>query len=135
SLSFKIGEILLPFLIEDRHLPAALPIISSLDVSGISDELVWLKNTNDFRSKKISIALINRARDIEGISDVRKVLISENSSIRAQALLAQTINPTVEDVLWLLGETNLSEKTSSILLANVIRRADEKQFVNLLSNV
>lgn len=135
SLSFKVGWILLPFLIEDRHLPAALPIISSLDVSGISDELVWLKNTNDFRSKKISIALINRARDIGGIPDVRKVLISENSSIQAQALLAQTINPTVEDVLWLLGETNLSEKASSILLANVMRRADEKQFANLLSNV
>ncbi|KFX10451.1 hypothetical protein KP17_18435 [Pectobacterium parvum] len=135
SLSFKVGMNLLPLLIEDRHLPVALPIISSLDVSEISDELVWLKNTNDFRSKKISMALINRARDIGGIPEVRKVLISKNSSTRAQALLAQTINPTVDDVLWLLGETSLSEKSLSILLANVIRRADEQQFVKLLSNI
>ncbi|TYF82112.1 GAP1-N1 domain-containing protein [Klebsiella grimontii] len=135
SLSFKIGMILLPFLIEDRHLPVALPIISSLDICEISDELVWLKNTNDFQSKKISMALINRARDIEGIPEVRNVLISKDSSPRAQALLAQTINPTVDDVLWLLGETSLSEKSSSIILANVIRRANEQQFVKLLSNI
>jgi len=135
SLSFKVGMVLLPLLIEDRHLPAALPIISSLDMNGISDELVWLKNTTDFRSEKISMALINRAQDIGGIPDVRKILISKNSSTRAQELLAKTINPTVEDVLWLIGETNLTEKTSSTLLANILRRADEKQFFNLLSNI
>lgn len=135
SLSFKLGMILLPLLIEDRHLPVALPIISSLDIREISDELIWLKNTNDFRSKKISMALINRARDIGGIPEVRKVLISKNSSTRAQALLAQTINPTEDDVLWLVGEKSLSEKSASIILANVIRRANEQQFIKLLSNI
>ena len=134
SLSSKVGMVLLPFLIEDCHFPAALPIIGRLDVGDVSDELVWLKNTNDFLSNKINMALINRARDIGGIPDIRNVLISENSSIRAQALLAQTIDPNVEDVLWLLDEKSLSEATSSILLSNVIRRADEQQFLNLLSN-
>ncbi|MEQ5287601.1 hypothetical protein [Providencia huaxiensis] len=134
-LSFNVGMVLLPFLIEDHHLPAAFPIISRLDISEISDELVWLKNTNDFRSKKISMALINRARDIGGIPQIRKIFISKNSSTRALALLAYTIAPTVEDVLWLLGETSLPEATSSILLVNVIRRADEQQFIKLLSNI
>ncbi|HGR4956599.1 hypothetical protein RBG07_12070 [Klebsiella aerogenes] len=132
--SSKVGTILLPLLIEDRHLPAALPIICKLDSQEVAEELYRLRDVNDYLAQKLSAALICRAREIGGISDTRDILISSNNSARAEALLALTIDPTETDVLWLLDEKRLSETASTTQLVNVLRRADERQFTTLLSN-
>lgn len=134
ELADKAGMMLLPFLVEDRHLPAAMPIFGRLDPQGIAAELRWLGDANDFQAKRLSAVLIDRARQIGGLPGVRDVLISSGASARRDALIERTLEPVGADLLWLLDEQSLSETMSAALLVSVLRRADERQFAALLSD-
>ncbi|MDM5134687.1 hypothetical protein [Aeromonas salmonicida] len=133
DLADRTGMTLLPFLIEDRQLPAALPVFSKLDAQGVVAELRWLGDVNGFQAKELSAKLIERAREIDGLPAVREVLISSEME-RADVLLALTIEPVRADMLWLLDEDRLSEASSSALIAEVLRGADGRQFEALLSD-
>lgn len=133
-LADKAGIMLLPFLIEDRHLPAAIPIFSRLDLQGVVLELSWLKDANDFQSMRLSAELIDRGRQVGGLVAIRVILISLEASARRDVLLEKTFDPVREDVLWLLNKNGLSETTSAELLVSVLRRADEVQFAALFSD-
>ena len=134
ELAGRAGMMLLPFLVEDRQLSAAMPIFDTLDPEGIAAELRWLRDANDFKSKRLSAALIDRAREIGGLPAVRDVLMASDSSPRRDALLERTFAPVATDVLWLLDERRLSEVTTAALLVCVLRRADDKGFAELFSD-
>ncbi|MCQ4279579.1 hypothetical protein NA643_10835 [Pseudomonas stutzeri] len=134
ELADRAGMMMLPFLIEDRQLSAATPIINRLDSQGVAAELRWLGEANDFQAKRLSTTLIERAREVGGMPAVRDVLISSDASARRDALLARTVDPIGADILWLLDEKRLSEPTSTALLVSVLERADDKQFAALLSD-
>ncbi|MFM1272665.1 hypothetical protein WFM03_02735 [Yersinia enterocolitica] len=135
KLAHEVGTVLLPFLVEDRHLPIALPIINWLNTQQIISELHWLSDINDFKSEKISLALVNRSREISGACDVRKALTLFKPSRKVNTLLAQTIEPVKGDIWWILNEKSLSESTLLELLTNVLSRADNKQFKILFSDI
>jgi hypothetical protein len=134
ELADKAGVKLLPFLIEDRQLSAAMPIFNKLDPSGIAAELDWLGKANAFRAKLLGAALIDRAREVGGLPAVRDVLVSSEASPRRDELLERTIAPVGSDVQWLLDEKRVSETVSAALLVGVLRRADDNEFAELLSN-
>jgi hypothetical protein len=134
ELAQRAGMMLLPLLVEDRHLPVAMPIFSGLDSQGIAAELRWLGDANHFQAKQLSVLLIDRAREVGGLEAVRDVLILSDASLRRDGLLGRTLEPVHGDVLWLLDEKRLSEKASAALLLNVLRRADDRQFAALLSD-
>lgn len=134
ELADRAGMALLPFLIEDRQLSAAMPIFGRLDAVAIAAELRWLGDANDFQGERLSAALIDQAREVEGLPAVRDVLVSSGASARKDALLARTVEPVEADVLWVLDEKRLSETTSAALLVNLLRRADDKRFAAMLSD-
>lgn len=134
ELADRAGMMLLPFLTEDRQLPAAKPIVGRLDIQGLAAELNWLGSSNNFRAERLCALLVDRAREIGGLSAIRDVLISSNASPRRDMLLARTVEPIGPDVLWLLGEQRLPEATVTSLLMDVQRRADDRQLAVLLSD-
>jgi hypothetical protein len=134
DLADRAGMKLLPFLVEDRQLSAAAPIVNRLDSQGIAAELRWLGEANDFQAELLSAMLIERARKVGGLLDVRDMLISSNASARRNILLSWTIAPVMADLLWLLNENRMPEKTSAALLVNVLERADNLQITALLSD-
>ncbi len=134
DLADQAGMTLLPFLIEDRHLSAALPILANLDSEGIAAELRWLRDTNGFEAIQLSTALIDRARTIGGLAAARDVLIDSGASPRRDSLLQQTVAPVETDVLWILGENRLPEVVTSALLLDVIRSANDRELEELFSN-
>lgn len=134
ELADKTGMMLLPFLVEDRQLPAAIPIFSKLDTQGIAVQLRKLGEVNGFQAKQLSRVLIDRAREVRGLPVIRDILILSGVSAATRELLAMTLDPIGDDVLWLLDEINLSKAVSTELLLDVLRRANEKQFTKLLSN-
>ncbi|MBX8592978.1 hypothetical protein K5D56_26780, partial [Pseudomonas cichorii] len=89
ELADRAGMMLLPFLVEDRELSAAMPIFSRLDSQGIASELRWLGDINGFKGMRISAVLIDRARKVGGLPAVRDVLISSGASARRDALLSR----------------------------------------------
>lgn len=134
DLADRAGTSLLPYLVEDRHIVAALPIFARLNSQEIAEELRWLGDANHFLSVQLSTMLIDRAHEVGGISAVRDVLLSSSISERRDELLATTVTPTEVDVLWLLDEERLPEREASELLVNVLRRADDRQLAALFSS-
>ncbi|WP_438834283.1 hypothetical protein ACPDZI_07885 [Aeromonas oralensis] len=134
ELADKAGMMLLPFIVEDRQLPAAVPIFGKLGIQDVAIQLHRLRDANDFQATRLSRMLIDRAREVGGLQLVRDTLILSSVSARSAKLLALTIEPVIDDVLWLLGETGLPKSVSTELLIDVLRRADERQFTTLLSN-
>lgn len=130
-LARKAGMMLLPLLVEDRQLPAAIPIFSSLDPQEIAEALRWLGEANDFHATQLSAVLIDRAREVGGLPAVRDVLLISSASERRNELLALTLEPVAADISWLLNEKRLTESTSAALLMSVLRRADDGQFAAL----
>lgn len=134
ELADRAGIKLLPFLVEDRQLPAAIPIFDRLESQGIAAELRWLWDVNQLQARQLGAALIDRAREVGGLPAVRDVLISLGTSARRNELLARTLEPIIVDVLWLLNEKHLPDSTSTSLLMEVLQRADDRQFVALMSD-
>ncbi|MNZ21006.1 hypothetical protein D3C78_380710 [compost metagenome] len=134
EIADRAGKMLLPFLVEDRQLSAAMPIFGRLDSQGIATELRWLWEANELQASQLSSVLIDRAREVGGLQAVRDVLISLGASVRRSELLARTVEPVGGDVLWLLNEKHLPESTSAALLMSVLQRADDRQFAALMSD-
>jgi hypothetical protein len=111
-----------------------LPIFGRLSPQGVVAELRWLGDANDFQAKRLSAVLIDRAREVEALPEVRDVLVLSAASERRDALLARTVEPVGADVVWLLDEKRLPATTSAALLVSVLRRADDRQLAALLSN-
>lgn len=133
-IAYNTGKTLLPFLVEDRQLPAALPIIRSLDLCEVIKEISWLRDVNGFQSELLIANLIDRARHVDGIQEVRDVLITSNSQFNTDKLLLLTVNPVKDDITWIINEKRLSNECSASLLTEVLRRADDEQFSTLLSD-
>lgn len=134
ALTHEVGMVLLPFLVEDRQLQVASIIIDWLDIQKITTELIWLNEVNNIKSEKISESLIFRARKIGGKNDVRDTLTLFKPSKRINTLLAQTIEPIKNDILWIIDNNRLSDSTSLELLTDVLSRADEERFKILFSD-
>lgn len=134
DLADKAGKMLLPFLVEDRQLPAAKPIFGRLDSQQIVAQVRWLGEANDFSAPHLSALLTDRAREIGALRSVRDVLISSGASERRDALLARTVEPIQEDILWILDDKRLSDAKSTALLGNALKRADDRQFATLISD-
>ena len=134
DLADSASMMILPFLVEDRQFSAAMPIFDRFDLQGIAAELRWLGEANDFQAQLLSRLLIDRAREVGGIRAVREVLISSVASVRRDALIALTVDPVKEDVLWILDEKHLPEARSTALLVSTLTHADDSQFSALLSD-
>jgi hypothetical protein len=134
DLAVKIGNLLLPLLVEDRQLPAAIPIFNRMNVQEIVTELVWLRNANNFKSRRLFGALIERARQVDCLSVVRDVLLNTGTLEQSQELLDLTILPIKADLNWLLGEGRLSDAMVGTLLKSVLRRADDVELLRLFAD-
>lgn len=134
ELADRASMMMLPYLVEDRQLSIAQPIFGRLDLQGIVAQLRWLGDTNDFEGKRLGYLLIDQARKVGGLPAVRDVLISSSASARRDALLVRSVKPVGADILWLLNEKRLSEKTSTALLVSVLQRTHNEQLATLLSD-
>ncbi|SIR73769.1 hypothetical protein [Pseudomonas putida] len=134
QLADRAGKILLPYLTDDRQLPVAKPIVNRMDSSALAEEFSWLGKVNGFKAKRLNTLLVDRARKVGGLPNIREVLVLSEASAQRNSLIAQSIEPTKADVLWLLGEKRLTRTTFSKLLIGVLEQASEDQFAQLISD-
>lgn len=133
-LAHKTGMALLPLLVEDRQLPAAIPIIRWLNSNEVVAEFCWLRDVNGFQAKQLCAELINRASEVDALQSVRDILIMSETVAKTDALLALTVKPVESDVTWLIDDDRLSKDTIAAILAGVLRSASDEQLAALLSN-
>ncbi|KIF63296.1 hypothetical protein [Pseudomonas fluorescens] len=128
------GNMVLPYLIDDRQLPVAKPIFNRMGSSELVAELSRLEEANGFKARGLSSMLIERAREVGCLSAIRDVLILSGASARRDSLIANSIEPTKADVDWLLNEKRLTKTAFSKLLVGVLEQASEEQFAEIFSD-
>jgi hypothetical protein len=132
TLATRAGAMLLPYLIHDRQLPAGIPIFKTLNAQAIAATLRRLSESNGYEAIQMGTALVLRAREVGGLLLVRDVLLQSQESGRRDELLARSLEPVAQDILWLLEEKRLSKVARSAVLLATLERADDQQFTALL---
>lgn len=133
-LAAAVGDELLPLLVWDWQLPAAGPLLKRLDGEELAEEIRHLGSVNDFEAPGLADFCIRRAREI-GAKDAVLIVLSEMPATdRRNALLAQTLDPTLGDARWLLREAQLPDHLRATFFAELLRRADDRQLGELLGD-
>ncbi|ESZ35911.1 MULTISPECIES: hypothetical protein [unclassified Mesorhizobium] len=125
---------IMPALVDDRHVAVARPLFASLGVAGVLTEVKRLSQTIHFQPTSLLLLLIERARQLSAIEDLRATLLTVAPSPGRDQFLRMTLSPVADDVWWLLQQPNLGTSTANELLYDVVRKADAQEFQNLLEN-
>lgn len=121
-------------LVDDRHATLARPLFASLGVKSLLAEVEHLHHANNFGGVKLIPPLIERARQLSAISELRSALISITPSPGRDKFLRMTLSPVSDDVWWLLRQEGLSKKATNELLGDIVRQANAKQFQDLFTD-
>lgn len=127
-----IGAGLLPLLIEDWQIPAAEPLLGLLDGPQLVMELHHLGESNDFGAAQLSDLVLRMALSASTKAEVLSVLLSLPPTTRRDAMIARTLIPGVEDARWLVDNEALDREIATIMLLDLLREADDRQFVAML---
>lgn len=128
-----VGRGLLPLLTEDWQLPAVEPLLAQLDSTELQAELIHVGRTSDFAAANLSSLVLERALSTASGKDVRQALVSLPGTERRDAMIARTLAFRVEDARWLAETDALDRGTATTMLVDLMRRADDRQFVAMLA--
>jgi len=134
SLAAAVSRELLPHLVLDWQLPAARPLLKNLDGEQLGVEVQHLGSVNDFAATNIADLCLRHASEIGAKRPVLSALASLSGSKRRDGLLAHALDPSVEDVVWLLRNSGLSSADSAKLFAGLMKRADDRQLEAILAD-
>lgn len=134
SLAGEMSEELLPHLVSDWQIPAAAPLLQRLDERQLAREIRHLGNANDFEGHGLADLCISRAREIGAKNSVLNVLSQMPGTDRRNALLAQTLDPTALDAVWLLRNSGLPEEMAVPIFSELLERADDRQLAAILTD-
>ncbi|MES2736614.1 MAG: hypothetical protein V4672_09870 [Verrucomicrobiota bacterium] len=130
----SLRDEIMPAIVDDRHAILARPIFGSLNLDGLLAEIEHLNKANRFQSIKLFPPLIERARQLSAIEELRSALLSIASSHGRDEFLRMTLAPVADDAWWLLRRSGLSKGAVSLLLENLVQEADLQQFQNLFAH-
>ncbi|HGO6119649.1 TPA: hypothetical protein ACK3SN_007043, partial [Burkholderia cepacia] len=134
SLCVAIGQKLLPFLVLDWQLPAARPLLKNLDAVQLVAEVQHLGVVNGFAAHDLATLCVEHAREV----GARRMILAAVSvlprSERRNDLLADALDPSVEDATWLLQDSGLSGDDLMRLLTVLLQRADDRQIEAILGD-
>ncbi|MER8779422.1 hypothetical protein [Mesorhizobium sp. M0977] len=132
TLLAAVAEKLLPHLVENWQLPAAEPLVMQLDGPQLAAEVRHLGGANDFEASRIAEVAVRRARAVGAKDNVRSELADMRRSSRRDAMLALTLDPSGDDVAWLLNDPRLAGNVSTHLLVELLRNADDRQLSSVI---
>ena len=134
NLAGAFVDELLPLLVLDWQLPAAGPLLTRLDGGQLVAEVRHLGKANDFEAPGLVDLCIRRAREL-GVKDAVLIALSEMPATdRRNSVLAQALDPALADSRWLLSEARLTDDVRVALFAGLLRRADDRQLGEMLSD-
>lgn len=129
----SVKRALLPLLIENNQLAAAQPIFATLDAKELLAEVHYLANVNSFGANSFIAPLVERARKISVIIELRDTLLTLPTFSCRDEFLCSTLTPSVEDILWLFSDGRLDAKTVGAFLVQQLRAANADQFRDLFT--
>jgi hypothetical protein len=134
SLASMVSHELLPHLVMDWQLPAAQPLLTMLDAEQLAEEVRHVGLVNDFAATNMARACLTRAREIGAKGRILSVLSDLPDTERRNKLLAEALDPSVEDATWLIQCSKLSRGVSVEMLVDLMRQADDQQLERILED-
>lgn len=134
SLLAKMAAGLLPHLVADWQFSAAEPLVMRLNGLELAAEVRRLGEANDFAAPRIAELAVICARRIGAKDVVRSALVDLTGSPHRDAMLALTLDASVDDVFWLLHEPCLAGGGASDLLVALLRKADDRQLAAVIND-
>lgn len=128
----RVRLALLPWLIDDDQLAILEPLINTLDVEEILDEVGHLGKVNDFRARSFFRPITARARQLEAIIPLRHLLLHRSPSEGRDRFFTATLAPSHEDVHWLLTDPILTIESANGFLITLLRSASSIERKTLL---
>lgn len=102
NLLVAVRERLLPLLIHEWQIPFAGPLIWTLDLGGLMDEIRRLEAMTGLAVPGLTKPIIDRARELDGVEPLRRLLLELPRSDGRDRTLFATLVPSISDVCWLL---------------------------------
>lgn len=130
----RAGPGLLAVLTEDWQIPALIPLLDRLDAKQLLAELIHVGKTSDFAATLLSSLVAERALSTSSAKDVRQALVSLPATERRDAIIARTLAPCLEDAAWLANTDALDRRTAMTMLTELLRIANESQFIAMLAD-
>ncbi|QTQ86085.1 hypothetical protein J8N08_22905 (plasmid) [Agrobacterium tumefaciens] len=129
-----VKEALLPALVQDFQREAFLPLVASLSTEELLEEARHLAAVSMFAAESFIPVLSNRAHELGADRRLRDLLVTFDASQGRDQLLAAGLEPTEEDVDWLLDEQSIGPKLKEHLFLELLRRATTNEFASLFRN-
>lgn len=133
-LAAAVSKEVLPLLVWDWQLPAAIPFVRKLNKTQLASQIGHLGKVNDFEARGLAELCVRRAREIGSKDAVLIALNDMPATDRRNALLAQSLDPSLTDARWLLRKANLPDDLRSSMLAGLLQRADDRQLGTMLGD-
>jgi hypothetical protein len=127
-------EVMMPFLVRDFHRSAFEPLVASLDGEDLLAEVGHLAQVNSFAAASFIPMLADRARETGTSQELRGTLLNIKASPGRDSLLAATLDPTKEDIAWLLAQTTIASQFRERQLLTLLQQAPGKQFAAIFND-
>lgn len=124
---------ILDFIVTDQQVALARPLIGALDKPQLLAEVRHLADVNSLAAESYLPILAARSREISADLDLRDALINLKPSSGRDRLIELTLEPTAEDVSWLLNEPRIGTELGQQLLHTLMRGADPASFRDVLA--
>lgn len=123
---------ILRLLVTDSQGDAARILIANLSLDELLAETNLLNTANGLAAESLHGPLVERARAIGAIAELRDTVVGLPNSRSTDALLFRLVSPTREDLQWLLETTALDDKRRLPLLCHLLSSASAQQFESMV---
>lgn len=131
SLYEGFRDAVLPYLIDDFQAPLACRLAKKLDADELVRMVHGLVEANDFSTLSLAAPIVERARALRALVQVREQMLNVADSLRRRDLVRHSLAPQDEDVEWLL-KARIDRQAADSLLVELMTAADDRQFLDLL---
>lgn len=125
---------LLRFLVTDQHADLARILFADLDSAGLISEAYHLFETNRLGSESMRMAIVEHARKVNAVEEVREAVAAFGDGAGVDAILASMLRTTVADLAWVLTTHHLSLEQRLKLVRRLVRQASADDFSTMFEH-
>jgi hypothetical protein len=134
DLRAKCRRNIVPLLRRPDHATLLSAILHEIDNASLLSIVDQIRDATRFEIAEFDEPLRRAARGTEGMLGLRRAILAEAASPGSDRFLLATIQPSVADVEWLLGEQCLDSERTVAILRTSLSKASERDFQSLVQN-
>lgn len=134
DLRMKSRRNVVPLLSKPDHAVLLSAILQEIDNRSLFTIVDQIRESTRFEIADFDEPLRRATRGREGMLGLRRAILAAEFSPASDRFLLATIQPSANDVEWLLGEQCLDSLRTLALLASTLARASERDLQSLVEN-